>query len=130
MRLLIPVHALNVRLEYLNPSFFFLKHGLEQAIITALEDVGQSLCIEFQDREDNYCAFILAELEKHFMEMEESNSLPSNWKSIYNSVKIATTIVKEEVSCEIQNLLGDKPMRILNVRRLSKYDCLISIVYN
>lgn len=129
MLLLIPVRELNVKLEYLSPSFFFLKYGLESAIVSALEDLGESPSTEFQDREDSYSSFILSQLERHFDGLEESNSLPSNWQTIYDAVKVATIIVKEEVSSELVNLLGNRPHRVLYVRRLSKFDCLLNITY-
>lgn len=128
--LLITVHELNIKLDYLSPFFFFLQHGLESAIVTALEDFGESTTSEYLKNDDAFSSFILTELEKHFIILEKSNSLPSNWQGIYDAVKLASGIIKDEVGIEVRNLLGSKPIRVLGVKRLNKYDCLLNVVYD
>lgn len=103
---------------------------MESAIVTALEDFGESTTSEYLKNDDAFSSFILTELEKHFIILEKSNSLPSNWQGIYDAVKLASGIIKDEVGIEVRNLLGSKPIRVLGVKRLNKYDCLLNVVYD
>lgn len=129
MRLLIPLLDLKSRLSHLESAFFFLKHGIDDAIIHTLEEYEYPRN-KFQSDifVCNYTNnFIMDEFDRHMDNLSLSNSTYRQLNNIYNILQLAISTVRVEVNNEFKCLVGDKALKVKHAKQLSRFDCIVHV---
>lgn len=132
MQLLIPLSDVRYRLQALRDLFFFLKGGLDEAILSVLEeyksprDPQYEAQYEFEHNHDS-SKFLMDQFEQHISELHLSNSCYRNIDNIYNNIELAILVVKSEVNHEFKQFVGNERLQVRWARNFTRYDCLVYV---